>query len=97
MLHSRTSNNKINRPHEQALRIVYSDYELSFNTLLEKDGSFQSIRNIQSLAIEIYKFLHSLSPVIMSNIIKFNRPPTCNLRTRQKLYSRNTKTVRYGT
>ena len=40
MLHSRTSNNKINRPHEQALRIVYSDYELSFNTLLEKDGSF---------------------------------------------------------
>ena len=54
-------------------------------------------RNIQSLAIEIYKFLHDLSPAIMGDIIKLNRPPTYNLRTRQELYSRNPKTVRYGT
>ena len=39
MLHSRTWNNKINSIHEEALRIVYSDYKSSFNTLLEKDGS----------------------------------------------------------
>ena len=40
MLHSRNLNNKINRLHERALRIVYSDYKSSFNTLLERDGSF---------------------------------------------------------
>ena len=40
MLHSRTLNNKINLLHERALRIVYSDYNASFNTLLDKDGSF---------------------------------------------------------
>ena len=40
MLHSRTLNNKINLLHERALRIVYSDYNSSFNTLLDKDGSF---------------------------------------------------------
>ena len=40
MLHSRTLNNKINLLHERALRIIYSDYNSSFNTLLEKDGSF---------------------------------------------------------
>ena len=30
MFHSRTLNSKINRLHERALRIVYSDYKLSF-------------------------------------------------------------------
>ena len=97
MLHSWILNNKINRLHERALRIVYSDYKLSFNTLLEKDCSFSiHHRNIQSLAIGIYKFLHGLSAAIMGDIIKLNRSPTYNLRTRQELYSRNPKTVRYG-
>ena len=77
ILHSRTLNNKINRLHKRALRIVYSDYTSSFNTLLEKDGSFSiHHRNIQSLAFEIYKYLHGLSPAIMGDIIKLNRPPT---------------------
>ena len=49
-------------------------------------------RNIQSLATEIYKF-----PAIMGDVIKLYRPPTCNLRTRQELYSRKPKNVRYGT
>ena len=81
--------------HPLELFILIMNYHLI--PFLKKMDLFQTFRNIQSLAIEIYKFLHSLSPAIMSNIIKFNRPPTCNLRTRQKLYSRNTKTVRYGT
>ena len=87
MLHSRTLNNKINCLHERALRIVYSDYKSSFHTLLEKDGPFSIYhRNIQRLAIEIYKFLHGLSPAIMGDIIKLKRSPTC----------RNPNTVRYG-
>ena len=54
MLHSRTLNNDINCLHERALRIVYSNYKSSFNTLLEKDGSFSiHHRDSRSLAIEI--------------------------------------------
>ena len=61
-------------------------------------GSFSiHHRNIQSLAIEIYKFLHGLSPVIMGYIVKLNRALTYSLRNRQELCNRDQKTVRYGT
>ena len=54
MFHSRTINNKINRLHERALRIVYSDFKSSFEGLLMKDNPFSiHERNIQSLAREI--------------------------------------------
>ena len=97
MLHPKTLNNKIYRLHERVLRIIYSDYKSSFKiTFLKRMALFESIIEI-SLAIEIYKFLHDLSPpIVMGNIIKLNKPPTCNLRTHQELYSRNLKTVMYG-
>ena len=98
VLHSRILNNKINCLHERALRIANSDYKPSFTTLLEKDGSISlHHRNIQTLAIEIHKFFQGPSPAITDHIIKLNKPPTNKLRTRQELYSRNPKTVRYGT
>ena len=59
MFHSRTMNNKVNRIHEIALRLVYFDHVSSFGELLKKDQSFSIHHNhwnIQSLAIEIYKF-----------------------------------------
>ena len=73
MFHSRTINNKIYHIHERALRLVYSDHVSSFDELLKKDRSFTiHHRNSQSLAIEIYKFFHSLSPSIMKNVFHLN-------------------------
>ena len=37
---SYTNTSKINRLHERCLRIIHSDKQSSFETLLEKDGSF---------------------------------------------------------
>ena len=74
MFCSSTLNNKINRFHERALRIVYSDYKSSFCELLEKDKSFSiHYKNIQGLTIKIYKILNNLSPSIMNNIFKVNQ------------------------
>ena len=73
MFHSKTINNKINRIYERALRLVYFDYNSNFDELLKKDGSFSiHDRNIQTLAIEVYKFFHGLSPSIMKNIFQDN-------------------------
>ena len=92
MMHSRTLSDQTNRLHERALRIIYSDYKSLLNTLPENGSSFSiHHRNIQSLAIEIYKFLHGLSPAIIDDIIKLNSFRTNNLRTRQELYGRTQK------
>ena len=73
MLHSRKLNHRINRLHERALRIVYRDEVASFEDLLIKDESFKiHERNIQTLAIELYKVFYGLSSEIMNLIFPKN-------------------------
>ena len=60
---SRSCNNKINKLHERALRLVYDGYESSFDVLLKKNKSFSiHHQNIQKLMIEFYKSLNKPSP-----------------------------------
>ena len=69
MFHNRTLNNKINRLHERALRLVYDDENLSFEELLELDNSMTiHHRNLQKLAIEMYKIKNNLCPIPMKEI-----------------------------
>ena len=55
MFHSMTLNNKINRLHEKALRIVYGDFKSKFDELLEKDD-FVSIHHLK---LWLLKYLNS--------------------------------------
>ena len=69
MFHSRTLNNRINKLHEMALRLVYKESKLTFEELLRKDNSFSiHHRNLQKLATEMYKVHNDLSPAIMLKI-----------------------------
>ena len=67
MFHSSSLNNKINRLHERCLRLIYNDKTSSFEQHLENDNSVSiHHRNIQTLAIEMYKVTNGLSPEIMN-------------------------------
>ena len=71
MFHSIRQNDKINDLYEKALRIVYSDYKTTFQELLNDDASFSvPHRNIQTLAMEIYKHILGLLPGIMGEVSK---------------------------
>ena len=62
MFHSWRTNNKINRLHERALKIVYDDDVSTFDQLLVMDKSFCiHHQNNQRLLTEIYKALHDIS------------------------------------
>ena len=63
MFHSRALDTKINKLHERALRAVYKNKFLTFQQLLEIDKSFTfHERNLQKLAIEMFKVKHNLCP-----------------------------------
>ena len=69
MFCSRTMNTKINRIHERALRLVYQDYESTFECLLRRDNSLCfHHRNIHQVAIEMYKVKHDISPPFIKDI-----------------------------
>ena len=96
MFHSRKLNSKINRLQERSLRIIYDDDKSSFEELLKKDGSVTiHHRNIQALAIEMYKVRNNLSPQIMTDMFQFknNRP---NIRNDNEFWVPMPKTTNYG-
>ena len=96
MFHSRHTNNKINRLHERALRIVYNDYESTFEQLLINDKSFCiHHQNIHKLMIEIYKVFNNITDNIYSNIfIRTNH--YSNLRSQRDLLISSVKSIFKG-
>ena len=79
---SRVLNRRINRLHERGLRIVYGDYESSFEELLRLDGSVCIHHlNIQLVALEMFKVKNGLSPELMKCLFKINPNPRAGQQT----------------
>ena len=96
MFTSRYLNNALNNIHERALRLICNDHEKSFNSILT-ENNLKTIhqKNLEFLAIEIYKFQNGLSPPIMN--IFFSRQNICNLRKFQEFSTSTKNTANFGT
>ena len=98
MFHSRTLNNRINKIHERALRVVFKNETfLSFDDLLKR-GKSVSIhqKNLQLLGTEIYRRKNDLGPKIIKYTFHFIQKPY-NLRNDPELQRQRNRTVYLGT
>ena len=90
---NRTLNNIMNNIQERTLRLVYTDYD----QLSAKDRSYRiHHRNLQRLAIEIYKFKDKLGPKILHDMFEASSN-IYNTRSDKILNTRNVKSVFNGT
>ena len=96
MFHGRRANSKINHIHERALRIVYKNNILPFEEFLEFDKSLKiHHRNIQTLAIELFKIKNNLSVAIINDIFQ-PRAVRYNLRSQIDLTRPNINSEHFG-
>ena len=97
MFHNRTLNNKINKLHERALRIVYKNDDLTFQELLDMDDSITiHQKNLQRLATEMYKAKNKISPIPIRELFT-EQVNVHDLRNKRCWEIPKVRTVGYGT
>ena len=90
------ANKEIDRTHKRALRILYKDYESSFETLLTRSGSFKiHVKNLQKLMTEIYKSMNHLNPSLVWEFHE-KKHVTYNLRIQYLCKLPTIKTLGFG-
>ena len=94
MFHSRSLNNRINKIHERAIRIVFKDKNATFSELLQWDGPVTiHERNIQDLATEMFKVFNGIYPSIIKDV--FTLKESNIYCSKFPFKTRNVRTVAY--
>ena len=92
---NRTLNNKINRVHERALRIVYRDKTWNITKLLQKDNAVTvHQRNLHVLATEIYKVKMGFAPQLVKELFPLSTH-AYNLRSNKEYKLEDVNTVHW--
>ena len=97
MCHNRIDKNKINTLHKRCLQLIYNDKRSSFEDLLEKDNSVSiHHKNLQALAIEMFKVHTKTSPEIMQEVFLVKEQGNYNLRNQTDFVIPQVKRANYG-
>ena len=91
---SKVANIEINRTHKRALRVLYRDYESTFEELLDRGDTTQK-KNLQNLMVEIYVSMNHLNPEYMWDFFVKKDVPY-NLRTKELCKFPLVSSQRYG-
>ena len=84
--------------HERCLSVTYNVNWSSFEELLERDNSILvHNRNIQCLAIELYKVFNGTCPDIIKDVFPLCISSNYDIRSRRTSNTRSVKTVYHGT
>ena len=96
MNHNKSINKKINNLHERALRLIYCDHSSDFQELLQRDNSVTiHQKNIQALAIMMYKVVSNIAPSIVSELFSYSNV-NYNLRSGSQFHQPSANTVCNG-
>ena len=87
---------KMERLQCRALRFVLNDFTSSFDELLKLSGSTKlTIMRMQTLAIEVYKFINNMSPPYICELLNRHNVPY-TMRDNNKLIQKKVNTQQYG-
>ena len=96
MFCGKTSNNRINRLHKRALRVLHGDYTSTFEELLARSEELTiHCSKLQKLMVEIYECTNFISPSILSEFFA-TKEITYDLRIKNLLQVPKVKTSSYG-
>ena len=96
MLYDRSANKKINKIHERALTIAYTDSCSNFKELLIKANTVSiHHKNLQLFATEIYKTQKNLNPNFMTKILS-RKDYLYTLRSGRNILAPKRSTTGYG-
>ena len=96
MFHCRKLNAHINRFHERALRVVYKDFDPSFEELLRRDSpKALHQRNLQKVMIKIFDVKTGIAQEMMKGVFEFV-DVSYNLTNQSKCSRIISCTERYG-
>ena len=93
---SKSNTEKLEKLQFRALRIVFNDYESSYDTLLKKVNSTTiHLNRLRLIASETFKCIHNLFPEYLQSLVKV-KFSTYNFRYSNILETPQVRTTRYG-
>ena len=93
---SKSNSEKLEKLQFRALRIVFNDYEASYENLLSRvNMTTLHLNRMKNIAIETYKCLNSLSPEYIRDLVNY-KSSNYNFRYENMAEIPTVRTTRYG-